>query len=70
MLSCSFLRTARTIVWERHDETLKICVPSVIYMLQNNLYYLAMSNLEPTTYCVRGVERVLLKSALSIVCFC
>jgi UDP-sugar transporter A1/2/3 len=33
-------------------ETMKICVPSFIYMVQNNLYYIALSNLESTTFCV------------------
>uniref|UniRef100_A0AC35UBE9 UDP-N-acetylglucosamine transporter n=1 Tax=Rhabditophanes sp. KR3021 TaxID=114890 RepID=A0AC35UBE9_9BILA len=33
-------------------ETLKLGVPSVIYVLQNNLYYIALTNLEPTTFCV------------------
>lgn len=32
--------------------TLKMCVPAIIYVVQNGLYYVAMSHLEPTTYCV------------------
>ncbi|CAK5112669.1 unnamed protein product [Meloidogyne enterolobii] len=31
---------------------LKVCAPSLIYNLQNNLYYVALSNLESTTFCV------------------
>ena len=34
-------------------ETLKIWVPALIYSLQNNLYYVALTHLESTTYCVR-----------------
>ncbi|TKR60718.1 hypothetical protein L596_027921 [Steinernema carpocapsae] len=32
-------------------ETGKVCLPALIYTLQNNLYYIALSNLEPTTFC-------------------
>ncbi|KAI6191060.1 UDP-galactose translocator [Aphelenchoides bicaudatus] len=40
-------------------ETLKICVPSFIYMVQNNLYYIALSNLESTTFCVLYQMKIL-----------
>ncbi|CAJ0589992.1 unnamed protein product [Cylicocyclus nassatus] len=33
-------------------ETVKVCVPAVIYTLQNNLYYIALTHLEATTFCV------------------
>ncbi len=35
-------------------ETFKICVPAIIYAIQNNLYYIALANLDATLYSVRS----------------
>ena len=48
-----FLRRCKKTIVDDPMETAKICVPSLIYTLQNNLYYIALSNLESTTFCVR-----------------
>lgn len=47
-----FVRDVKESVFGNPVETMKICVPSLIYTLQNNLYYIALSNLESTTFCV------------------
>ena len=40
-------------------ETFKVCIPSLIFILQNNLYFVALSNLEPSTYLVRNDKATL-----------
>lgn len=35
-----------------YTETLKVCLTAILYAIQNNLYYIAFTHLEPTTYCV------------------
>ena len=34
-------------------DTLKVCVPSAVYMIQNNILYVAASNLDVGTYQVK-----------------
>uniref|UniRef100_A0A914ZC72 Uncharacterized protein n=1 Tax=Panagrolaimus superbus TaxID=310955 RepID=A0A914ZC72_9BILA len=46
-----FINSLKTAIFEDIGETLKICIPSIIYILQNNLYYIALTNLEATTFC-------------------
>ena len=46
------LRNLKSSILDSPGETLKVCVPSFVYMIQNNLYYVALSNLDATTYCV------------------
>lgn len=48
-----FLRRCKKTIVDDPVETVKICVPALIYTMQNNLYYIALSNLESTTFCVR-----------------
>ncbi len=35
---------------ENWKDTLKMSIPAVVYMLQNNLQYVAVSNLEPAVF--------------------
>ncbi|EYB92793.1 hypothetical protein Y032_0190g1267 [Ancylostoma ceylanicum] len=47
-----FIDELREAIYENPVETVKVCVPAVIYTLQNNLYYIALTHLEATTFCV------------------
>ncbi|KAH7725668.1 Protein NSTP-3 [Aphelenchoides avenae] len=54
-----FLHACRKAIIDDPIETAKICVPAAIYTLQNNLYYIALSNLESTTFCVAYQMKIL-----------
>ncbi|VDM40107.1 unnamed protein product [Toxocara canis] len=47
-----FIMQCKTSIMDDAIETAKVCVPAVIYTLQNNLYYIALSHLEATTFCL------------------
>ncbi|KAE9552331.1 hypothetical protein FO519_004456 [Halicephalobus sp. NKZ332] len=54
-----FLSSCKSAVFDDFSETMKICIPAIIYILQNNLYYVALTNLEPTTFCVTYQLKIL-----------
>lgn len=37
-------------------DTLKVCVPSLLYIIQNNLLYVSASNLDAATHQVRHIS--------------
>ncbi|GMS77895.1 hypothetical protein PENTCL1PPCAC_70, partial [Pristionchus entomophagus] len=47
-----FAADVRDAIWGDPVETAKVCFPAVIYTLQNNLYYIALSHLDATTFCI------------------
>lgn len=43
-------KALRKTIIENKIDTLKVCVPSLLYVIQNNLLYLSASNLDAATY--------------------
>lgn len=52
-----YINELKLAIFEHRSETLKVCIPALIYTLQNNLYYIALSHLEATTFCVRSLRK-------------
>lgn len=46
----NFGKALRKTIIENKIDTLKVCVPSLLYVIQNNLLYLSASNLDAATY--------------------
>ena len=47
------LKELQTEIVDKYTETIKVCVPSFLYTVQNNLLYLALTNLDAATYQVQ-----------------
>ena len=43
-------RTLYETIWVNKMDTLKVGIPSLIYLVQNNLLYVAAGNLDVATY--------------------
>ncbi|CUG88674.1 nucleotide-sugar transporter, putative [Bodo saltans] len=67
---------SRTTVWTKlivsqnfsnKVETLKLAVPALLYTLQNNMIYVALANLEATTFQVGYQSKVITTAVLSVL---
>lgn len=45
-----FVNALHTTIVKNPMDTFKICVPSLVYIIQNNLLYLSASHLDAATY--------------------
>uniref|UniRef100_A0A915DID6 Uncharacterized protein n=1 Tax=Ditylenchus dipsaci TaxID=166011 RepID=A0A915DID6_9BILA len=48
-------------------ETIKVCIPALIYVIQNNLYFFALKHVEATLFSITYQMRILTTALLSVV---
>lgn len=52
-----FYKALHTTIVKQPIDTLKVCVPSLLYIIQNNLLYVSASNLDAATHQVRYIVK-------------
>lgn len=62
-----FVGDLRTTIISNFSDTLKVCVPSFVYVVQNNLLYVAASHLDAATYQVTYQLKILTTAVFSLM---
>ena len=59
-------KTLRQDVWEKPKDQLKMAVPACLYVVQNNLNYIAVSNLDGPTFQLLYQLKILTTALFSV----
>ncbi|KAM3725372.1 UDP-galactose/UDP-N-acetylglucosamine transporter srf-3 [Dirofilaria immitis] len=63
----SMLHLVKRQVFDNSKDTLKVCIPAVIYVIQNNLFYVAASHLEAATFMVTAQLKIFTTAIFTII---
>jgi len=62
-----FKETLYVTIWVNKMDTIKVCIPSFIYLVQNNLLYVAASNLDVATYQITYQLKILTTAIFAVI---
>lgn len=67
-----FFNSLKLTIIKQPIDTLKVSVPSLLYIIQNNLLYISASNLDAATYqvCAKYILYYYSFCNILILCFC
>ncbi|CAG9532615.1 unnamed protein product [Cercopithifilaria johnstoni] len=63
----SMLDLVKREVFYNSKDTFKICIPAVIYIIQNNLFYMAASHLEAAAYMVTAQLKIFTTAIFAVI---
>ncbi|CAJ0558576.1 unnamed protein product, partial [Mesorhabditis spiculigera] len=62
-----FLATIHAQVINQPGDTLKVCIPAMIYTIQNNLFYVAASHLDAATFMITSQMKIFTTAIFSVI---
>ncbi|CAB3405733.1 unnamed protein product [Caenorhabditis bovis] len=62
-----FLYSLRTQIIEQPYDTLKVCIPAMIYIIQNNLFYVAASHLDAATFMITSQLKIFTAAIFTVI---
>ena len=65
--SRQWANTLYQVIWINKMDTFKVCIPSAIYLVQNNLLYVAAGNLDVATYQITYQLKILTTALFAVL---
>ncbi|CAI5448959.1 unnamed protein product [Caenorhabditis angaria] len=62
-----FLSSLRAQIIEQPYDTLKVCIPAMIYIVQNNLFYVAASHLDAATFMITSQLKIFTAAIFTVI---